>query len=289
MTVGLTAADGTGSGTVKTEYRLNPAGDWLAYTKPFDVGGSGTQTVQYRSTDDAGNVETEKALSVRVDVTAPTTTARLNGAAPVADYTGPVRVAFSRSDGDDSSGAVATEYRVNDGEWTDYENAFDLSANQGYQIDFRSTDLVGNVENFKRAAVHDPAAGRRRRHRCHSLRPLRRRSRSRRSSRWPSKVSTLSALRGGRFAFNVSCLGVSRGTVTLTVERAVVRRLKLKTSTLARKVLRCDEGRATVSLQPSDAVRKALARSKTSVRAKLTLRMTGAATDTQTVTFRGKS
>ena len=105
-----------------------------------------------------------------------------------------------------------------------------------------------------------------------------------------SKVRTLSALRGGRFKFNVSCQGVSRGTVTLTVERAVARKLKLKSGTLARKVLRCgDEGRATVSLRPSAAVRKALARSKTSVRAKLTLRMTGAAADTQTVTFRGKS
>ena len=103
-------------------------------------------------------------------------------------------------------------------------------------------------------------------------------------------MRTLSALRGGQFKFNVSCQGVERGTVTLTVERAVARKLKLKSGTLARKVLRCgDEGRATVSLRPSAAVRKALARSKTSVRAKLTLRMTGAAADTQTVTFRGKS
>jgi hypothetical protein len=70
----------------------------------------------------------------------------------------------------------------------------------------------------------------------------------------------------------------------------VARQLKLKSGTLARKVLRCgDEGRATVSLQPSATVRKALARSKKSVRAKLTLRMTGAAADTQNVTFRGKS
>ena len=161
MTVGLRANDGTGSGTAKTEYRVNPAERRGVdqYTAPFDVGGSGTQTVQYRSTDTAGNVETEKTLSVRVDVTAPTTTARINGAAPAADYTGPVRVTFTRSDGEDGSGAVETEYRVNDGEWTDYENAFDLSANQGYQIDFRSTDLVGNVENFKRVrfTIRPPA------------------------------------------------------------------------------------------------------------------------------------
>jgi regulation of enolase protein 1 (concanavalin A-like superfamily) len=288
VTVGLRAADGTGSGTAKTEYRLNPDAEWLAYTEPFDVGGSGTQTVQYRSTDSAGNVETVKALSVRVDVTAPTTTARLNGAAPAADYTGAVRVAFTRTDGEDSSGAVATEYRVNDGEWTEYENAFDLSANQGYQVDFRSTDLVGNVENFKRVrfTIRPPAV---------VAAPLPQAPAAPAPRPFAaletvaSKVSTLSALRAGQFKFNVSCLGVSRGTVTLTVERSVVRKLKLKTSTLARKVLRCDEGRATVSLKPSATVRKALARSKTSVRAKLTLRMTGAATDTQTVTFRGKS
>ena len=291
VTVGLSAADGAGSGAAKTEYRVNPVdpdAEWLAYTEPFDVGGSGTQIVQYRSTDTAGNVEAAKAFNVRVDVTAPTTVARLNGAPAVADYTGPVRVAFARTDGEDSSGAVATEYRVNDGEWTDYENAFDLSANQGYQIDFRSTDLVGNVENFKRVrfTIRPPAV---------LAAPLPQAPAAPAPKPFAaletvaSKVSTLSALRAGQFKFSVSCLGVSRGTVTLTVERSVVRRLKLKTSTLARKVLRCDEGRATVSLKPSAAVRKALARSKTSVRAKLTLRMTGAATDTQTVTFRGKS
>jgi hypothetical protein len=291
VTVGLRAADGSGSGAAKTEYRVNPADEdaaWLPYTEAFDVGGSGSQTVQYRSTDTAGNVETVKALSVRVDVTAPTTAARLNGGEPAADYTGAVRVAFTRSDGEDSSGAVATEYRVNDGEWTDYENAFDLSANQGYQIDFRSTDLVGNVENFKRVrfTIRPPAV---------VAAPLPQAPAAPVAKPFAaletvaSKVSTLSALRAGRFKFNVSCLRVSRGTVTLTVERSVVRKLKLKTSTLARKVLRCDEGRATVSLKLSTAVRKALARSKTSVRAKLTLRMTGAATDTQTVTFRGKS
>jgi hypothetical protein len=288
VTVGLRAADGTGSGAAKTEYRLSSDAEWIAYTAPFDVGGSGTQTVQYRSTDNAGNVEAIKSLSIHVDVTAPTTVARLNGAAPVADYTGPVRVAFIRSDGEDSSGAVATEYRVNDGEWTAYQDAFDLSANQGYQIDFRSIDLVGNVENFKRVrfAIRPPAT---------FAAPLPTAPAAPAPKPFAaietvaSKVATLSALRGGRFRFNVSCLGVSRGTATLTVDRSLVRRLKLKTSTLATKVLRCDEGRATVSLKPSAAVRKALARSKTSVRAKLTLRMTGAATDTQTVTFRGKS
>ena len=121
---------------------------------------------------------------MRVDVTAPTTAILINGAAPLQDYTAPVRVAFTRTD-ERGLGAAETEYRVNDGEWTKYENAFDLSADRGYQIDFRSTDLAGNVENYqavtftiRRPVVGAPTSSRRRRRR-------RLRGRSRRSRRSP--------------------------------------------------------------------------------------------------------
>jgi hypothetical protein len=276
VTVSLRAGDGQGSGSALTQYRVND-GAWTTYAGAFDVGGAGTQTIEYRSTDGAGNVEATKALQVRVDVNPPATTARLNGAAPLADYTGAVRVAFTRTD-EAGSGAVATEYRVNDGAWTSYEGAFDLAANQGYQIDYRSIDLVGNVENFKRvrftirppaivpAAIQQPPP-------APAPRPFAAMGEPRLSSR-------------GRLMVTVSCQSVSRGKLTLTVRRAVARRLKLKSRTLASKTVRCGrEGRATVSLRPRAAIR----RSKRAVRAKLTLRMTGAATDTQTVTLRGKS
>ena len=62
------------------------------------------------------------SLAIKVDRTAPVTTARINGAAPVAEYFGPVRIALTRTDGD-GSGAVATEYRVGDGAWTPYTGA----------------------------------------------------------------------------------------------------------------------------------------------------------------------
>ena len=54
-------------------------------------------------------------------------------------------------------------------------------------------------------------------------------------------MRTLSALRGGRLKVNVSCQGVKRGTLTLTVDRATARKLKLKSSTLARKTLDCGD------------------------------------------------
>ena len=65
---------------------------------------------------------------------------------------------------------------------------------------------------------------------------------------------------------------------------------KVKSRTLAKGTVRCgDEGRGTLTLKPSSKVRRALARTKRSITATLSLRFAGAATDTQTVTFRGKS
>jgi beta-xylosidase len=291
VTVSLRASDGEGSGTEVTEYRVNDDEAWQPYDGPFQVAAEGENVVEYRSRDVAGNVEAGHELTLLVDVTAPVTTIQINGADPLAEYSGPVRIAFLRAD-DPGIGAVATQYRVGDGEWTAYTGAFDLTAYAGYRVDFRSIDVAGNVERFRTVtfAIRRPVTSA-----TPQVQPQATPAPAPRPfaalQRITTRVRTVSALRGGRFKFNVSCQAVERGTVRLTVTRSVARKLKLKSGTLARKVLRCgDEGRATVSLRPSATVRKALARSKQkSVRAKLTLRMTGAAADTQVVTFRGKS
>jgi hypothetical protein len=156
-------------------------------------------------------------------------------------------------------------------------------------VDYRSVDQVGNVENYKTAqfSVRGPTV-------------LQAPQTQAPSTAAPqpfaaqedvaARLRTLSALRGGRLKVNVSCQGVTRGTLTATVTRSVARKLKLKSGTLAKRSLDCgEEGRATVSLRPSAAIRRALSRTKSSVRVKLTLRMTGARVDTQTVTLKGKS
>ena len=53
-TVTISAADST-SGLASTEYRLD-GGPWTAYSAPFTVTGDGSHTVDYRATDNAGNV-----------------------------------------------------------------------------------------------------------------------------------------------------------------------------------------------------------------------------------------
>jgi hypothetical protein len=292
VTVSLQAVDGPGSGTDATQYRID-GGEWETYTAPFEVEEAGSHSVEYRTADVAGNVERAQALTVRVDGTAPETTALVNGAAPLAAYTGAVRIVFTRTDGD-GSGAIATEYRVEDGDWTEYLRAFDISAAGRHRVDYRSLDVAGNVENYRtlRFSIAAPVV---KAPPADAPAPV---------VAAPAPVFVLPAAaaepqpfvsadartpRRGTVRVRIVCQAVDRGTVRLRVSRATARRLHLKSATLARRTTRCGEqGRTTVTLKPSKRTGRALARSSRSVRAKLTLRF-GAARDTQTVTFRGKS
>lgn len=57
------------SETVTTEYRIN-GGEWAAYTGEVTLT-DGMYTIEYRSTDAAGNVEEAKSITINVDTTAP--------------------------------------------------------------------------------------------------------------------------------------------------------------------------------------------------------------------------
>ncbi|HWK29672.1 MAG TPA: DUF1349 domain-containing protein [Solirubrobacter sp.] len=289
VTVRLSASDGAGSGSgVKaTEYRLD-GGDWTAYGDPVVVADAGVHTLEYRSGDVAGHTEAAQALTLKVDGTAPVTSVLINGAAPAAEYGGPVRVAFTRTDGD-GSGAVASEYSLDGGPWTAYTGAFDVAGNAGHRVDYRSIDVAGNVENYRSVifvirpvvlapAVPEPIV-------IPQAVPA---PKPRPAAAIERVRGTVAALRAGKVAVRVSCQAVDRGTYSLTVSKATAKRLKLKRRTLARGTVRCgDEGRGSVKLKPSAAAKRALARSKR-VTATLALRFGGAARDSQTVTFGGK-
>ena len=290
--VTLGAQDGSGSGTARTEYRVNASEStpWTPYTGVFDVGGTGTQVVEFRSADKAGNVEEPKTLTVRVDTQAPTTTvaAQRRGSRDRLHRWRADRVHAHRRRGQLGRGAHAVPPRRRrlgrlprrvrrDGP---------PDAPARLPLDRRRRQR----RELQDRALHRSARPRRCRRRSSRRRRRRRRGRSPRSEEVATRVRTVSALRGGRFTVNVSCQGVTRGTLSATVTSSVRRKLQLRSGTLASKKLDCGaQGRATVSLKPSSAVRKALARTKTSVRVKLTLRMAGAPADTQTVTLKGKS
>jgi hypothetical protein len=291
VTVRLTPADGPGSGVEATSYRID-GGEWTTYTAPIVVAEAGEHQLEYMSEDVAGNEEGVTSLSLNVDATAPTTTLRINGAAAVAEYPSAVRLAFTRDDGE-GSGVVDTEYRIDGGDWRSYDGAFDVAGNSGHQLDYRSIDMVGNVENFKtvlftiRPPTLQPSPIV-----LPQATPAPRPRVSAALEDLAQRLLTVTALRTGKVAVRVSCQGVDRGTLRLTVTRSVAKRLKLSSTTLAGGALRCgDEGRGTLTLKPSTKVRRALARAKDSVTATLTLSLrgsAGSARDTQVVTFRGK-
>ena len=61
VSIGLTAVDGAGSGVAATEYRLD-GGAWTRYTARIGVSALGGHLVEFRSRDNAGNVENAKDL-----------------------------------------------------------------------------------------------------------------------------------------------------------------------------------------------------------------------------------
>jgi chitodextrinase len=70
LSVALLGSDSQ-SGVDYTEYRLN-GGEWIRYAQqPISITEDGIHTVEYRSSDKAGNLEETRSLSVKLDQTAP--------------------------------------------------------------------------------------------------------------------------------------------------------------------------------------------------------------------------
>lgn len=78
VTVTLHATDDL-SGVVKTEYKIGDSEDWKAYSGPFAITQDGTYTLQYRSTDRAGNVEDINQQAFKLDKTLPSFKLIANG------------------------------------------------------------------------------------------------------------------------------------------------------------------------------------------------------------------
>ena len=145
------ALSGMSGGAAKTEYQID-GGAWTTGLSA-EVSGDGTHTVLYRSTDNAGNLEADKSVQVKIDVTAPTTTVT---GADDAWHKEPVALFFTAADavgGSGMTGGLAkTEYKVDGGDWTT-GTAVNVAGNGMHTVLYRSTDAAGNVEAQKTATV----------------------------------------------------------------------------------------------------------------------------------------
>jgi hypothetical protein len=136
-----------GSGIDKTFYKVN-GGTLQQYTVPFTLSGSGSYTVEYYSSDLAGNVETAKSVTFKVDTIAPVTNYSAQpiwvtegGKKYIKGYTVTLKAT------DNLSGVKQTFYRINGGWWNVYTAPITLTGSQNTSLDFYSMDNAGNIES----------------------------------------------------------------------------------------------------------------------------------------------
>ena len=139
-----------GSGVAYTEYRVN-GGAWTRGAS-LTVSAAGDNTVDYRSADYAGNLETYKTCHVKIgsgDGTAPTTTV---SGADDAWHNAAVTLTFSATDNAGGSGVAYTEYRVDGGSWV-RGTSVSVPDEGDNTVDYRSADVAGNLETYKTCHV----------------------------------------------------------------------------------------------------------------------------------------
>ena len=128
VTLTLTATDNSGGsgmsgGSATTQYKIG-TGSWQTGTTvvvpaPADHSGDGAQVVSYHSCDAAGNWETVKTVTVKIDTTSPTTDA--SGADDLWHNTA-VTLTLTPTDNSGGSGmsggSATTQYKIGTGSWT---------------------------------------------------------------------------------------------------------------------------------------------------------------------------
>ncbi|NOU87603.1 DUF1080 domain-containing protein [Paenibacillus sp. LMG 31460] len=143
----LAAADEL-TAVAQTEYSLDDGTSWLPYVQSFHLEQEGVQTIRYRSTDTAGNLEAARSTTVRIDTTAPVSTSILSPEQPDGPdgaYANPVTVTVSAAD--PLSGAAKTETSLDNGTtWQLYTGPASFNKKGQYTMKYKSTDLAGNAE-----------------------------------------------------------------------------------------------------------------------------------------------
>ena len=114
-----------------------------------DVTGDGRHTVTATATDRAGNVSAPADLAVRIDATAPVSTATVNST------TRAVTVTAS----DATSGVARIEYSIDTGAWTTYTGAVAAPDANRHTVSFRALDVAGNLETARTVIIPADLSG----------------------------------------------------------------------------------------------------------------------------------
>jgi len=108
--------DGSDSctGVASTEYSIDGGATWQPYTSSFVISQAGIITILYRSPDRAGNIETARSLTIKIDKTAPTVQLSATPSIIRGNNGKPVTVTLNGSSADAVSGLASVSYVVTD-------------------------------------------------------------------------------------------------------------------------------------------------------------------------------
>lgn len=137
--VTLTKSDNL-SGVRSTSYTID-GGTTQNYFSPFTIQTDGSHTLNYWSSDYAGNDETQHSLVVNVDVNPPSTQI----SAGSGFYASPAQVTLTATDS--GSGVANTFYRIDSGATQTYSAPFVVSGDSNLQIVYWSVDWAGHTES----------------------------------------------------------------------------------------------------------------------------------------------
>ncbi len=138
----IDASDQGGSGLASLTCTVNGVDQQLAACGgSFTVSGQGVYSIVSSAIDNAGNQSAPVTRVLRIDTTAPVTTATTD---PSGWTNGPVTVTLSATD-QGGSGLNATYYKIGDGDPQTYSGPFTVS--DATPVTYWSTDNAGNVED----------------------------------------------------------------------------------------------------------------------------------------------
>ena len=142
VTVTLSATDD--NEVDKTEYTFNNV-TWTTYTTPFTVTNEGTTIVYYRSIDKAGNPETIRTKTIKIDKTVPSVNAGNDQTVKVG-----ATVTFDASASTDNVGIISYEWDFGDGTTGTGITTTHTYANSGtYTVTLTVKDAADNSATHK--------------------------------------------------------------------------------------------------------------------------------------------
>ena len=139
-------AEDFASGVTSTHYGTDGGEPDLTYAGPVTISAEGTTTVKYRSADAAGNTETAKTVTVRIDETAPSS----SDDAPMGWVGGTQHVTIASND---SMSGVDSAVYVLDGTSATYDGPISVTGEGVHTLTYAARDAAGNVESTRTATI----------------------------------------------------------------------------------------------------------------------------------------